>query len=236
MRTIAVLQPSYLPWLGYFDQIDRVDDFVFYDDVQFDKHGWRNRNRVKGAGGPVWLTVPVRHSGRFGQTILEAEVDNTHGWARKQIATLRQAYARAPFRDAYLPAVEALLGAGWRRLVDLDLALVRQMMAWFGIGTRLHLSSDLGIGGDKNQRLLSICRHFQANHYLSGAAAVDYLDQPAFATAGIAVTFQAYRHPAYPQLHGDFVSHLSALDLLLNCGPDSLAIIRQGREGQDRQP
>jgi WbqC-like protein len=220
--TLVVLQPGYLPWLGFFDQLRRADVFVYYDDVQYDKHGWRNRNRIKTQNGPLWLTVPVRHAGR-GTTlrILEIEIDMRTPWARKHVASIRQAYARAPFLHRYLPALEELLQRRWERLVDLDVACTDLMAEWFGLRRPVERSSALGIDGDRSERLINICRRLGASTYLSGDAARSYLDLPLFQRHGIGVQWQEYVHPVYPQLHGGFVSHLSALDLLLNCGEEA---------------
>lgn len=215
---MVVLQPGYLPWLGFFDQLRRADVFVYYDDVQYDKHGWRNRNRIKTQHGPAWLTVPVRHSGERQPRIIDVEIDRRTSWARKHVLTLRQAYARAPFRDRYLPALEELLSRRWERLVDLDLACVDLMAPWFGLQPRIERSSALGIGGEQSERLVGICRYFGASRYVSGDAAEAYLDRGTFDRQGIAIDWQRYSHPTYPQLHGEFVPYLSALDLLFNCG------------------
>lgn len=222
--TVVVLQPGYLPWLGFFDQLRRADVFVYYDDVQYDKHGWRNRNRIKAQRGPQWLTVPVRHGGLGPLMIRDVEIDGRTPWARKHVATLRQAYARAPFVERYLPPLEELLRREWERLVDLDIACAALMAEWLGIRRRIERSSALGIGGDRSERLVSICRRFGATTYVSGDAARSYLDVPLFEQAGIRVEWQQYVHPTYPQLHGDFVPLLSALDLLLNCGDEAASI------------
>ena len=218
MTTLVVLQPSYLPWLGYFDQLARADAFVWYDDVQFDKHGWRNRNRVKGPKGPLWLTVPVRHSGRSDQLILDVEVDNRLPWRRKHRSTIEQLYAQAPFLDEILPPFVELLNQPWERLVDLDIATTEWLAQTFGISTPRFRSSSLRIGWDRNERLLNFCRHFGATRYLTGDSARDYLDVPRFEAIGVEVQWHGYRHPVYPQLHGEFIPYLSALDLILNAG------------------
>jgi hypothetical protein len=225
MTTLAVLQPGYLPWLGFFDQVRRSDFFVLYDDVQFDKHGWRNRNRVKTSKGPLWLTVPIRHSGRSGQAINRTEIDQNAPWARKHVRTIAQHYARAPFLSLYLPDLEEILCRPWTWLVELDIALAQRMAQWLGIERQMHLASELHVEGDRNIRLLNMCRHFSTDIYLSGDAAKDYLDVEAFAKAGVTVVWQQFEHPSYPQLHGPFVSHLSAIDLLLNVGPDSRLLL-----------
>jgi WbqC-like protein family len=226
LTTVAILQPGFLPWLGFFNQMLRCDVFVYYDDVQFDKHGWRNRNRIKAPSGPLWVTIPVLHSGKQGQRIIDAEIDNGKSWARKMIASIQQNYARAPHLATYLPELEHLLVSPWRFLVDLDLAIADLMSRWFDIKRPVFRSSMLGIEGSKSGRLLSICQHFSATNYLSGNAAQAYLDTGLFQDAGIAVEWQNYQHPTYPQLHGDFVPCLSALDLILNAGSDSIAILK----------
>lgn len=224
-RTVAVLQPGYLPWVGFFDQMRRADVFVYYDDVQFDKHGWRNRNRIKGPTGPHWLTVPVLHHGK--PRILDVAIDERAPWARRHIGTIRQYYSEAPFLDRYVGDLEKLCSRRWERLVDLDLALAGQMAEWLGVvGTQVERSSCLGIEGERSERLLRICQRFEATRYLSGDAAKTYLDVSLFARNGIEVIWQDFRHPTYPQLHGDFVPYLSAIDLLLNCGERSTAILR----------
>lgn len=216
--TVVVLQPGYLPWLGFFDQLHRADVFVYYDDVQYDKHGWRNRNRIKTQSGPQWLTVPVRHSGQGCPRIVDVEIDGRTPWARKHVASIRQAYARSPFLARYLPPLEELLERKWERLVDLDIACAAQMAEWLGLDRRIERSSALGIAGVRSERLVNICRHFGASCYVSGDAAREYLDVALFERHGIRVEWQRYAHPVYPQLHGEFVPYLSALDLLLNCG------------------
>jgi len=229
MTTLVVLQPGYLPWLGFFDQMNRADIFVYYDDVQFDKHGWRNRNRVKSSKGPVWLTVPVIHSGLGTQPINQVAVDNRQKWARKHLETVRQLYARAPFAKRYLPELEeVLIGREWQLLVDLDLAVTALMCRWIGLDRRIERSSCLEIDGSKSSRLLNLARHCGADRYLSGDSAQDYLDGPLFGGAGVAVEWQDYTHPVYAQQHGEFVPYLSALDLILNVGPDSLEVIASG--------
>lgn len=224
-RTLVVLQPGYLPWLGFFDQMRRSDIFVFYDDVQFDKNGWRNRNRIKSPSGPHWLTVPVRVSS-LSQRIYETEIDTRQPWARKHLGTIKQFYGKAPYLKRYLPELEELLmGRTWERLIDLDVAVIELLCAWLNIKREMARSSELGIEGERSERLLNICRAMGASRYLSGNAAKVYLDTEMFTRHGIEVLWQDYEHPVYPQQHGEFVPFLSALDLVLNCGDESTAII-----------
>lgn len=223
--TVVVLQPGYLPWLGFFDQLRRSDVFVYYDDVQYNKHGWRNRNRIKTQSGPLWLTVPVRHSGLGFPRIIDIEIDARSPWARKHVQSIRQAYARAPYLPRYAPELEEMLERRWARLVDLDIAVAGMMARWLGISRPIMRSSELGITGERSERLVAICRRFGAKTYLSGDVAQDYLDTELFLRNGIHVEWQRFTHPVYPQLHGAFEPYMSAIDLILNCGDDSLPVL-----------
>lgn len=222
---LVILQPSYFPWLGYFDQLYKSDLFVVYDDVQFDKHGWRNRNRIKTPQGPQWITVPVLTHGQGQPSNREVRIKGQDPWARKHLQALRTNYARAAAFDWVYPRLEALLAAEWELLWELDLAGLRLACELLGLKREIRLSSALGIGGGQTERLVAICRAVGADRYLTGNAAADYLEEEAFRRAGIALEYHDYRHPRYPQLHGEFVSHLSILDLLMNHGPRSLEIL-----------
>jgi len=227
VTTLVVLQPGYLPWLGYFDLLRKADVFVHYDDVQFDKHGWRNRNRVKGPKGAIWLTVPVLHRGRKGQSILDVEIDDHQDWRHKHLSTVNQLYARAAFIDTILPRLRHIIERPWPRLVDLDLALIDWLAAEIGITTPRHRASELDIGGDRSERLINFCLHFGASRYISGNAAQNYLDEARFGAAGIEVVWHNYVHPTYAQQHGKFIAYLSVLDLMLNVGGKSLSVLSQ---------
>lgn len=232
-RTLVVLQPGYLPWLGFFDQVARADVFVHYDDVQFDTHGWRNRNRIKAPGGvPHWLTVPVRHRGLDRPRIVDVEIDARRPWARKHVGTIRQFYAGAPYLTRYLPELEELLERRWERLVDLDLATTDLLCRWLGLARTMLRSSALAVRGERSERLLALCRRLGARRYLSGSAARQYLDVALFGRRGIEVAWQDYAHPEYPQRHGGFVPSLSVIDLILNCGDESLGILSSARDAQ----
>lgn len=225
---IAVLQPGYLPWLGFFDQEISVDQFVLYDDVQFDRRGWRNRNRLKTPDGFVWLTVPVVQKGKYDQVIREVRIDNDRPWRKKHIGTVRNFYAKAPYFDSLFPEFESIIMKDWEFLWELDLAMIEWMNRLIGIDTPIVQASSLDVSGEKSGRLLDICRKLRANEYYSGAAARHYLDLNLFEEAGIDVYFQEYDHPTYPQLYGDFVTHLSALDLLMVAAGEAKKIIESG--------
>jgi hypothetical protein len=222
MRCV-ILQPSYIPWRGYFDLIHRADVFVFYDDVQYDKHGWRNRNRIKTERGPQWLTIPARSRGATeGLAIRDVQTNQAVDWPRKHLAALRQNYASAPHFHDFLPWLERVYSAPPPLLADFTIATTIDLAAMLGITSTTFLrSSALGIGGGKTDRLVNIVRHVGATEYLSGPSARDYIEPEKFAEAGIALEYAAYDYPEYPQLHPPYDPHVSILDLLFMTGDDA---------------
>lgn len=225
MKIIGILQPGYLPWMGFFEQLYRSDAFVLYDDVQYDKNGWRNRNRIKTAHGPLWLTVPVLTRGRPSQKINEAMIDPKENWPKKHLKALEVNYGPAPHFKDYFPAFESILSKKWERLADLCVGLIKKIGELLEIRTPLFRSSELGIPGEREERLIKICQKFGARIFYEGEAGKNYIDTEKFKKQGVQVQFQEYRHPVYPQLHGEFISHLSIVDLLFNHGPESLKIL-----------
>lgn len=226
-RTAVILQPSYLPWLGYFAQLYQSDVFVVYDDVQFDKHGWRNRNRVKTAQGVHWLTVPVLTRNQQRRTNREVAIDNRQPWRKKHLATIRQSYAKSPYFTDYIGLFEEIYRQEWDRLLDLNLAIFTAINRALGIEREIQFASSLGVTGEPVERLIEICRRVHADRFYEGSAGRNYIDAGQFAAAGITLDYQDYPHPIYPQLHGPFVPYLSIVDLLFNCGPASLEILAQ---------
>ena len=224
-RTVVVLQPSYLPWLGYFDQLYKSDVFVLYDDVQYDKHGWRNRNQIKTPSGPQWLTVPVLTHAQRKPTNLDVQIDSRQPWGRKHLQALRVHYAKAPAFAEVFPRLEAVLCQQWRRLLDVNYAALEGVCELLGLKRDIRFSSQLGIPGEKTERLIRICKAFGAETYLTGDAAKNYLDESQFAANGIRLEYHHYRHPIYRQLYGEFVPYLSIVDLLMNHGRESLEVL-----------
>lgn len=219
----AVVQPSYLPWRGYFDLIRQSDVFVFYDDVQFDKQGWRNRNRVKTANGLTWLTVPVLSKGNVARSvpICEIEINNSTRWAAKHLHTLRQSYARAPHIDAYLPIIENALLRAPDLLADLTIGLTIELSAALGLDTTFVRSSEMALPSDRMERLIATISQVGADRYISGPSAAAYLDETAMEGAGIELEWASYDYAPYPQIHGPFEPAVSIVDLLFMCGPDA---------------
>lgn len=226
---VAIHQPQYLPWLGYFDKMDQADCFVLLDDVQFTKNEWQNRNRIKAAADWQWLTVPVLH--RFPQRINEVRINQADPWSRKHLRTLVSNYTSAPFFNLHRPFFEEIYAREWTLLLDLNLVAITYLVEALGIRTKLVLASSLPVpaGVEATERLIAICRAVGGDTYLSGVGGRGYLDLALFEEAAIQIVFQAFHTRPYPQRFGAFVPDLSAVDLLFNCDSDSLRIIREGR-------
>ena len=227
MTTVAIHQPQFMPWLGYFDKMDRADCFILLDTVQYKKNEWQNRNRIKTTQGTQWLTVPVTY--QFPARIDEVRVTDAVNWRNKHWQALVTNYTRAPFWSGQEGALRTLYERDWEQLADVNRASIEWLREVFGIDTSMLWASEMEAGDEPTQRLIDLCRGAGAEVYLAGADGRNYMNIERFSRAGIEVIFQEYGHPSYPQLFGAFESHLSALDLALNCGPSGLETIRQGR-------
>jgi hypothetical protein len=230
---VAISQPTYLPWAGYFDLIDQVDCFVFLDTVQFEKRSWQQRNRIKTPEGLLFLTVPVIVKGRFEQRIKDVEIESAF-FVRKHLRSIESNYRRAPHFTQYIEEFAAILEAcsAGTRLADVNIRLVQWLCKAMGIQTPLRRSSEIEAEGGRGERLLKICRELNANAYLSAlGSAGDLLDDlDKFGAHGIEVSFQNYCHPQYSQLFAPFQPYASAIDLLFNEGERALMILRGGRK------
>lgn len=225
----AIMQPTYLPWIGYFDLIDQSDAFVLLDTVAFSRQSWQQRNRIATPQGPLWLTVPVQRDPD--QPIAEVTIDNGRPWRRKHWGSLEMNYRRAPFWAECSPALQHIYDREWTSLAQLNIELIQQLCTLAGIPANFVLASALGeLGGGRDARLVEICRHLGGETYLSPLGALAYLEaDTGFAAAGIELTFQNYRHPSYLQPGGAFQAHLSFLDALMNVGPEAASVMRDGR-------
>ncbi len=228
---IAIAQPTYLPWLGYFDLLDQADKFVFLDSVQFEKRSWQQRNRIKTPTGLQWLTVPVISRGKREQRIADVEIGAE--FCRDHLRSIAMNYGRAPFFDRYYDAVSDLMrsAASSSNLATLTISLVRWFAEVMDIQTPTLRSSELAVQGKRTDLLAEICRSLGATSYLSPLGSAEYLvsELPVMAEREIEVVFQHYQHPMYQQLFPPFQPYASALDLLFNEGENALAIIRSGR-------
>lgn len=218
---VAVLQSNYIPWKGYFDIVHAVDLFVFYDDLQFTKNDWRNRNRIKGTQGPEWLTIPVGQD--MNRLICEVELKD-HSWQAKHWRTLQQHYGKCAHFARYKAYFEDVyLGRRWTHLSMLNHALIQHISHEFlGLKTRFVDSRSYTLLGQKLDRLLDLVRQTDATSYLSGPAARDYIEPERFTALGIELRWQDYAgYPEYPQRFPPFEHGVSILDLLFNTGPDA---------------
>lgn len=219
--TAVILQPSYLPWRGYFHLMQRADVFVHYDDVQYTRQDWRSRNRIRVPGGVEWLTIPVENAGFLANQLLikDARVHWGKQWNRSHRDRIVRSYARAPHFARYFPAIDEVLSSRQELLVSYTIPLVERLAAALGIATRTVRSSQLGIeDDDPTERLVSICAHLGADRYLSGPSARDYLDEARFARAGVALEYIDYRYPPYEQIDDLYEPAVSVVDLLFMTG------------------
>ena len=221
-KRVAIVQSNYIPWKGYFDLIAAVDEFVLYDDVQYTRRDWRNRNRIKTPGGPRWLTIPVATKGRYEQRIDETAVTGD-AWAADHWKAIRHSYARAPGFEHCEPALEELyLGTREPLLSQINERFLRGICSLFGIDTPISRSDGHGAGAGRTERLVSFCERAGATHYVSGPAAREYLDETLFHDAGVAVSYFDYAgYPEYPQLYPPFDHRVSVVDLLLHTGAEA---------------
>ena len=227
MRAV-ILQPGYLPWLGFFDLMYKADTFVILDDVQFTVRDWRNRNRIKTPNGTLWLTIPVQAKHAREKLVTEVEIDNTQNWQKKHLKSLESFYKKTKYFNEIIELTHDLFDKSYRFLVDLDMVFIYEINQYLSLDTRILFSSEIGSTEEKDEKLLSICRHLNASHYLSGDVAKNYLREPIFLAEGISVEWHNYSHPYYNQQwikEQGFISYLSVLDLLFNHGTESLAII-----------
>ncbi len=236
---VVILQPSYIPWRGYFDQICRADLFVFFDDVQYDKRGWRNRNQIKTAQGKQWLTIPVHSRGAQTQNIPihQIRIVWDEPWNQAHLRAIRQSYRKAPYFAQYLPLLETFYQRQDECLadftVDFTIALARELG---NTHTRFIRSSQIaGIQGQKTDRLLQILQAVGGTHYISGPSANDYIEEAKFQAAGITLEYMEYTYPEYPQLYPPFDPHVSILDLLFMMGPEAPNYILKGNHDQNSQ-
>lgn len=224
----VILQPSYMPWRGYFHQIAKADLFVFYDDVQYDKRGWRNRNRIKTAQGLQWLTIPVHSKGVQSKKIpiYSIKIAHEHPWRSDHWKAINFSYQKAPFFDEYNPILEGFFQKKSEYLADFTIELTISLSAELGIkNTGFIRSSTLDLSGQKTDRLISILKELKADHYITGPSAKAYIEEEIFKKHGISLEFMSYQYVEYPQLFPPFVDSVSIIDLLFMTGKDALKYI-----------
>lgn len=229
MLNVTCHQPNFMPWPGFFYKALKADILVLLDNVQFPLGtSWTSRNRIKQKDGALWLSVPVWKRGRGKQLINEVEIYNERDWQKKHYLSLMHAYSKAPYFSDHLSFFKEIFNKKWKRLLDLNIAILKYLLDTLGIKKDIIMSSSLNINAEKQELLIKICKQLNASCYVNLTTSRKYIDKFLFQSENIDVKFFSYGPIVYPQLWGDFISNLSTIDLLLNCGNKALAII----EGQ----
>ena len=229
MTTVAIMQPTYLPWLGYFDLINSSDIFVFLDSVQFDKRSWQQRNKIKTPNGELMLSVPVLTKGKFDQNIYDVMIDMSQKFEKRHYNSILSSYKRSRYIESFIKELDEIYNSEFIKLADLNIRLIEWLSSKIGINTKFILSSQLDAQGSKTELLVDIFKKLNGDHYLSPAGSKDYIEEDnLFSKSGIQLSYQNYKHPTYNQLYGDFIPYMSVIDLLFNEGDKSSKVINSG--------
>lgn len=229
-KKVAIVQSNYVPWKGYFDLIAAVDEFILYDDMQYTRRDWRNRNQIKTPQGVQWITVPVCVKGKYHQLIRDTEIDG-QAWVEDHWKALTQNYRRAKHFDEIAAWLEPVLRAGHTHISELNRQLIEEICRYLGIMTRISWSWDYNLASGKTERLADLCAQAGGTQYISGPSARDYIEPHIFADRGIQLGWFDYNgYPEYAQLWGPFVHGVTILDLLFNCGPDAPTFMKYVRQ------
>ena len=224
---IAIHQPNYLPWIGFFDKLDQVDRFVLLDKAFHSKSGYLNRNKIKTPQGTLVLTVPLKNKGK---PINELQISNDSNWQTRHWKIIEANYKKCPYWSTYKDGFEQLYQREWATIATLNIALIKHINALLTITTELLLESEFQIDfGKGNTRNVNITSHLNGDVYLSGTGARVYNDISEFNDHHIELVYQDFKHPKYPQRWGDFQPNLSIIDMLFNCGPETIEILRKQR-------
>lgn len=230
-KSCIITQSNYIPWKGYFDGISRVDTFIVYDDMQYTKRDWRNRNLMKTPQGLRWLSIPVQVSGKYHQKINETMVSEP-GWNKSHLDFIRQNFQKAPcFQEVWPWVQELYMNCGHSNLTDINLYFIEAIMSFLGIKTEIRYSSEFNLHEDRNLRLINICLELGASNYFSGPAAKNYMEESLFTEKGIKVHYFDYSgYPEYPQLHPPFEHGVSIFDLIFNLGEEAKNYYSNGKK------
>jgi len=230
IKRVAIVQSNYIPWKGYFDIINMVDEFILYDDVQYTKNDWRNRNRIKTGNGVKWITIPVRHKTLF-QKIYETRISNII-WNKKHWKSICQWYGKAKYFEIYKDMFQELyLGSNDVYLSKVNHRFITNICKILGIHTKITWSMDYQVSGDKTERLVDLCKQTRATEYISGPSAKGYLDEVMFRSEGIGLRYMDYSgYLEYNQLYPPFEHAVSVIDLILNEGDDACNYMKTMRK------
>ncbi len=221
-KRVAIVQSNYIPWRGYFDLISQVDEFILFDDAQYTKRDWRNRNRIKAPNGSIWLTIPVEVKGKRDQKIKDTVISDP-GWSRNHWRTIVYNYSKTKYFSRYQELFEELyLERNENLLSQVNYKFVTAICDLLGIETKLAWSSEYRLVEGKTERLVDLCKQAGANEYLSGPTARGYIDEELFRNEGIELRYMDYSgYSEYEQLYPPFESGVSIIDLIFNEGPDA---------------
>lgn len=224
---ITAHQPNYLPWLGFFHRMDIVDKFIILDNVQFTKDVFIQRNRIKTATGDLMITVPVQV--KMNTIIRDVLIDNSQKWQKRHWLSIKYNYNRTQYWHYLSKELEEIYSRKWSKLFDLNIELIKLIKNKLRIDTELIVASKLNQPlGKKTNLLIDLCKYLNAHTFITGDGSKAYIDKEEFNRNKIKLIFHNFNHPIYPQRFGTFLSHLSILDLLFNCGPYSMEVLRQG--------
>lgn len=222
MKKIAILQSNYLPWKGVFDLINRVDVFVFLEDVQYTTRDWRNRNKILTLEGAKWITVPIANKDKRTQLICEAEINNEENWQKKHFNAFQTNYGKAEYYKKYKWIIEDIyLNKSWSKISDLNIYATKLISKELGIKTEFVNSKDLNTSGAKDDKLIEICKKLNCDYYLSGPAAKNYIVNEKFKNNSIELEYMEYEYPNYKQVFDPFNHNVTILDLIFNCGENA---------------
>ena len=220
---MAIHQPEFFPWLGFFDKMKRADCYVVLDHVQFKKRYFENRNRIVNGDASQWITTPVRSKGHFKQSLCDVRIDRQQHWQQKLCARIYHSYRQATYFDRYFSSLEKVIqDKDYEFIVDFNMVIIQWFRKIFDIKTPIIFSSSLNVDQFKASRLiLEVCKNMLTNAYLCGPSGKDYLDLKSFEKEGVELIWHDFVHPIYPQINSKFISHLSTLDFVFNCSGDN---------------
>lgn len=235
MKKIAITQSNYIPWKGYFDSINMVDEFIIYDDMQYTRRDWRNRNKIKTKDGAQWLTIPVEVKGKYFQKINETKISDPK-WGHTHWNTILHNYKKAPYFNEYKDVFEEIyLTTKEEYLSRINFTFIRVICDILSINTKFTWSSEFDLLDDRNERLVDLCKKTGASDYYSGPAARAYMDESLFQKENIKVHYFDYSgYPEYHQLHGEFDHAVSILDLIFNEGHNAKSFMKSFNNGEKK--
>jgi hypothetical protein len=224
---LSAHQPVYLPWLGLFHKIALANIFCVFDIVQYQRKDFNNRNKIKTSVGPIWLTVPVKSSGRLDSIITDIEIIND-GWHKKHLKSIELNYKKTPYFEQYFYGLKKILDTPYQYLVDLNFDILVYALDVLGIGTKIVKASDYSFAGSKSELVLDMCTQLNADIYIFGEEGKGYADVDAFKSKGVNPYFQSYNHPIYKQIKGEFKPFMNIFDLIFTEGGNSKDIMLSG--------